>query len=100
MIKKPNAIKPIKPCGVFRRCDFSDGSQWIVVTNHDHQPGDDVLIYRVRGNTRVTLGPRLTVMEGNKPLLNCFRVASQKLRAVEPKVAAEIAELDRMYRQL
>lgn len=92
-----------KPCGAFRRCQFPCGHPpvWIVATCRQHQEGETVLVGRRDGTTtEVVLGEGLTVLLGDKIVENyyCFRIAKPKLRAVDTRATAEVAELERLHR--
>jgi hypothetical protein len=72
------AIFPAPPasCGVFRKCKFTDGENWVVVLDHPHAEGDLVRIRKRDGTTTsVCVGQALPMSQGGNPVPNCHRVA-------------------------
>jgi hypothetical protein len=64
----------MKPCGVFRKCRFSDGTDaWVVALATEHQEGELVAIGKRDGSTTfVLLGQRVPVFVGKVALPYCY----------------------------
>src|SRR5271157_5266330 len=89
-------------CGIFRSCFFGDRHEWLVMTNHCHAPGDEVCVGKRDGSAvMVTLGALVDAGIDGEPLIHCFRIAKKPtaiIRAVDMAKAADVGELEKLYR--